>query len=358
MKHSLPVLALLCGLGVLLAQDHKTPTPPHPPVLVQDIKLPDDELAPDKISRTTQTGERRDWGHLNLDVENAQKLATGKGVLVAVIDTGVDQDHQDLKGAVVESKDFTGSRSGSSDVQGHGTHCAGIIGARKNDTGIVGVAYDCQILNLKCLGDNGSGNDVGIANAIDYAVEKKAHVISGSLGADQPSQRIVDAVNRALKANVICVFAAGNSGPNENTVGWPGAMPGVVCVAATDKNDLVARFSSRGKQVLIAAPGVQIDSTYPGNRYALLSGTSMATPYISGIAALYVERCQAANLKCDSATFSQVLQDTATGYGLVQPVKLLESVKATDPITPPTPPTKGFTGTLIYKDGQLVEIRK
>jgi subtilisin len=364
MKYLLPVLTLISGLGVVLAQDHAIPKPPHAPVVVaQDITL-----SPDKVTNAIQ-GERRDWGHTNLDLEAAQKLATGKGVLVAVIDTGVDVDHVDLKGAVVESKDFTNSRSGSADVQGHGTHCAGIIGARKNDVGIVGAAYECGILNLKCLGDNGSGSDTGIADAIDYAVSKKVHVISGSLGADQPSQRIVDAVNRALKAGIICVFAAGNSGPGEGTVGWPGAMPGVICVAATDKGDTVAQFSSRGRQVLIAAPGVQIDSTYPGGRYALLSGTSMATPYVSGIAALYVERCQSAGIKYDYATFAKALQDTArdldppgkdtaTGFGLVQPVKLLESIKGDTPAPPVV--GKGFTGTItyVYRDGLLVEIKR
>lgn len=370
MKYILPVLTLISGLGVLLAQDHQIPKPPHPPVIAQEVKLPEGEMAPEKVLTATNAGERRDWGHANLRVEEAQKLATGKGVLVAVIDTGIDQDHPDLKGGVTESKDFTGSRSGSADVQGHGTHCAGIIGARRNDVGIVGVAYDCQLLNLKCLGDNGSGSDLGIANAIDYAVEKKVHVISGSLGSDQPSQRIIDAVNRALRAGIICVFAAGNSGPGEGTVGWPGAMPGVICVAATDKGDVVARFSSRGRQVLIAAPGVQIDSTYPGGRYALLSGTSMATPYVSGIAALYVERCEKAGVKWDGAGFAKAMtetakdldppgRDTATGFGLIQPVKLLESVKGDTP-QPPTPPGKGFTGsiTYVYRDGVLIEVKK
>lgn len=363
------VAALLIAIAAAKANDHAIPKQPHAPVIVQEVKLPPGELAPDKVLNATQGGERRDWGHVNLKIEDAQRLATGKDVLVAVIDTGIDVDHPDLKGAVVESKDFTGSRSGSADVQGHGTHCAGIIGARKNDKGIVGVAYECSILNLKCLGDSGSGTDSGIADAIDYAVSKKVHVISGSLGADQPSQKIVDAVNRALKAGIICVFAAGNSGPGEGTVGWPGAMPGVICVAATDKGDVVAQFSSRGKQVLIAAPGVQIDSTYPGGRYALLSGTSMATPYVSGIAALYVEVCQKKGVKCDSASFAKALADTAkdldpkgkdnaTGFGLVQPVALLESVKGETPAPPVV--GKGFTGsiTYVYKDGMLIEIKK
>lgn len=370
MKHLLPVTALACLFGVLFAGEPRIPTPVHPPIVVQDVQLPPDELVPDKLLLHTLNGERRDWGHTTLDIETAQKLATGKGVLVAVLDTGVDVDHPDLKGSVTESKDFTNSRSGSADVAGHGSHVAGIIGARRNDVGVVGVAPDCQLLNLKCLGDSGSGTDVGIADAIDYAVSKKAKVINGSLGSSQPSQRIIDAVNRALKAGVICIFAAGNSGPGEGTVGWPGAMPGVICVAATDKGDVVARFSSRGRQVLIAAPGVMIDSTYPGNRYALLSGTSMATPYVAGIAALYVERCEAAGVKYDSTAFAKALQDTAkdlppagrdtaTGFGLVQPVKLLEAIKGDTPPTPPAP-GKGFTGTItyVYRDGLLIEVKK
>jgi subtilisin len=367
------LLALTGGVVAVKSvqgQDHKIPTPVHAPVFAQDIKLPDCELAPEKVSTPNQSGERRDWGHTNLKLADAQKLATGKGVLVAVLDTGIDQDHPDLKGAVVEGKDFTNSRSGAADVQGHGTHCAGIIGARLNDKGVVGAAYDCELLNVKVLGDSGSGSDVGIAAGIDYAIERKAKVISGSLGSGQPSQRIIEAVNRALKANIICIFAAGNDGPREGTVGWPGAMEGVVCVAATDKGNVVASFSSRGRQIEIAAPGVQIDSTYPGGRYALLSGTSMATPYVSGIAALYAERCEKAGIKdYNTASFMKAIEatatdlaptgrDTATGFGLINPVALLESVKADKPVDPIPPPAKGFTGQLIYKDGMLVEIRK
>lgn len=195
MKKLVAIFAISASiLGVLHTKaQHALPKPVHDPIQVQEIKLPPGELVPDKLMVESLANERRDWGHDNLKIEDAQKLATGRNILVAILDTGIDVDHPDLKGAILESKDFTNSRSGAADVQGHGTHCAGIVGARKNDKGIIGVSPECTFLNLKCLGDNGSGTDIGIAAAIDYAVERKAKIISGSFGSSQPSARIIDA---------------------------------------------------------------------------------------------------------------------------------------------------------------------
>jgi subtilisin len=282
--------------------------------------------------------QRKDWGHTNLNIPDAWKTATGKGVTVAVCDTGVDY-HQDLQDAIVAARDFTGSRSGTQDVQGHGTHCAGIVGARNNDTGLVGVAPNCKLINAKVLGDGGSGTGTGIANGIRWAIQQNVDVISLSLGSDEEDPQIKAAVQDAIKAGKIVCAAAGNSGPNGNTIGYPGGTDGVCCVAATDVNDRVANFSSRGRQLTISAPGLQIDSTYPGNRYALLSGTSMATPYVAGIAALFVEHARANNQPHDQKAFVDALVLTAKqkgtqtdyGAGLAQPVPLLDTIQQEKP---------------------------
>lgn len=281
--------------------------------------------------------QRNDWGHANLNVPEAWKTSTGKGAVVAILDTGVDADHVDLKGQVIASRDFTGSSSGPADRNAHGTHCAGIVAARNDEGGLVGVAPDAKILNAKVLSDSGSGSDNGIANGIRWAVQQGADILSMSLGSSGESQSIKSAIQDAIAAGKIVIAAAGNSGPGQGTVGYPGGTQGVVCVGATDPNNAVARFSSRGPQLTIAAPGVQIDSTVPGNRYALMSGTSMATPYVAGVAALFVSHAKANGQPHTQADFVKALtatardlgrpgRDTDYGFGLAQPVPLLATI--------------------------------
>jgi subtilisin len=295
-------------------------------------------LLPNESPQSIQAwphSQRADWSHDNLDIPEAWKTATGKGVTVAILDTGIDQNHNDLKGQVVAARDFTSSRFGPSDAQGHGTHCAGIVAATNDENGLVGVAPDCKLINAKVLSDQGTGTDNGIANGIRWAVQAGADVLSLSLGSSAESPTIKAAIQDAIQAGKIVVAAAGNSGPNNNTIGYPGGTEGVVCVGATDQRDTVANFSSRGTQLTIVAPGVQIDSTIPGNRYALMSGTSMATPIVAGAAALFVEWATTNNKPHTQADFLKALTETAKelgqrtdyGHGLIQPVELLRTIK-------------------------------
>ncbi len=317
----------------------------------REWKLPPGELAPNQIVIQADAGDVVDWGHATIGVSDAWKQTKGKGATVAVLDTGYDHTHRDLKNQVTASRDFTASRSGDSDVNGHGSHCAGIIAAEENGVGVVGVAPQAKVLAGKVLGDNGSGLSTWIAAGIDWAVENGADVISMSLGSDAPDSRIEAAVKRALAKNVIVVAAAGNSGPREGTAGWPGNFEGVVCVAAVDSNQAVASFSSRGKNVQVAAPGVNVRSCYPGDRFATMSGTSMATPYVAGCAALFVSHCKARGIKWTPTDFASAIaktskdlpptgRDTASGFGLVQPAKLLPADDPTVP-NPPAPPDTG-----------------
>ncbi len=319
-----------------------------------EYKLPPGEQTPLQVVIQAEPGDVADWGHAVIGVGDAWKVTKGKGATVAVLDTGYDHSHRDLKNQVIASKDFTGSRSGDSDVAGHGTHCAGIIAAEENGVGMVGVAPQAKVLAGKVLGDNGSGLSTWIASGIDWAVANNADVISMSLGSDAPDSRIQAAINRALAKNVIVVAAAGNSGPREGTAGWPGSFEGVVCVAAVDSKAAVASFSSRGKSVQVAAPGVNVRSCYPGDRFATMSGTSMATPYVAGCAALYVSACKAKGIKPTPTDFAAAVaktskdlpptgRDTASGFGLVQPAKLLP---ASDPTVPP-PPTAPDAGDTV-----------
>jgi subtilisin family serine protease len=229
-----------------------------------------------------------DWSLKELGIPELWKRTTGKGVKVAVLDTGCAILHPDLKNQIEDSADFTNSKVGPGDTNGHGTHCCGVIAAERNDVGVVGVAHNSKLLVGKVLNDYGVGSPESIAKGIMWAVEKKADVISMSFGAPVDDPKIRKAVKYAHGKGVILVAAAGNEGPGPQTVGYPGRYPEVISVAAVDFNRRIAKFSSRGSEVDIAAPGVDILSTYPPKNFAKLSGTSMAAPFVSGVIALKI----------------------------------------------------------------------
>lgn len=293
--------------------------------------------------------QQEDWGFSMLQIRDVHAAhgCRGSGVRVAVLDTGVSKQHEDLASAIETGADFSGGWTGWEDFQGHGTHCAGIIGARDNDRGIIGVAPECTLLIGKVLGDSGSGTLEGIAAGIDWAVSQRADVISMSLGADGPiSGNIRAAIDRAIAAGCLISVAAGNSGPYPGTVGNPGNYNPCIAVGAVDSSSRVAEFSSRGVEVDVSAPGVQILSCFPGNRYTKMSGTSMACPYVSGVLALYVEKCRKVGRVPSQPEAEALLRSTAldidipgfdinTGYGLIQPMALLNAL---DPVVPPPVP--------------------
>lgn len=324
--------------GMVPPSDEPLPVQPGGP----DYSIPPGELLPFGLEVLTAEVDVADWGHLSIDVPGAWKVTKGKGAVVAVLDTGCDMAHGDLKDQIVGAKNFTGSRNGASDVQGHGTHCAGIVLAAANGSGMVGVAPEAKLIVSKVLGDNGSGSSTWIAAGIDWAAENGADVISMSLGGPSPDSATRAAVQRAVARGVIVVAAAGNEGPREGSVGYPGGYPECLAVAAIDQQLRTASFSSRGSAVRVAAPGVNVRSCYPGNRFATMSGTSMACPYVAGCAALYVSAAKQRGQKADPAEFARLItesrdlpptgRDTATGFGLVQPARLVGT------FTPPPPP--------------------
>lgn len=307
-------------------------------------RIPPGEMVPQALEMlSAKAAEKTCWGVANSGIMEVWSRASGKGMVVAVIDTGCDVSHPDLKDAIVDAKDFTGSPYGVDDRVGHGTHTAGTIAARKNGVGIIGWAPDCSLMVLKALGDNGAGNDGWIAAAIDYAVEKKADVISMSLGSSQPSEAIRAACKRADDAGVILVAAAGNDGPRPDTVNYPGGFDECICVAAVDCNLKVADFSSRGNKVFIASPGVDIVSDFPGSKLGTMSGTSMATPGVAGMAAVWRGWRKSQNLSCGRKEFADAMsstakdldppgRDVATGYGFLQPLKMVTAGAAIPPM--------------------------
>lgn len=265
----------------------------------------------------------------------------GTGVNVAVLDTGVFKDHLDLKNRVSQCKDFTSMKQPVTDGKcddknGHGTHVAGTIAADGGDDGlgIYGVAPEANLYAYKVCGTNGSCWSDDIAVAIRTAADNGANVINMSLGSDSESSLIKNAITYAVSKNVLVIAAAGNDGPEPGSIDYPGANPNVVAVGAFDVNLDIADWSSRGinsttastsidyGDIEFAAPGVIVESTWKDGEYVILSGTSMATPHVAGLAA---KLWNSTAPDPDSAvrnllrTFSQDLgpigEDDASGFG-------------------------------------------
>lgn len=221
-----------------------------------------------------------------------------KNVLLAVIDTGVDYKHKNLAANMVTGYDFRDNDADpmdetSSQNPGHGTHCAGIIGATGVvDGGISGISPEVSIMPLRFLGADGSGDLNNAIKAIDYAIEHKVQVISASWGASVPlstAKPLVEALERADKAGIIFVTAAANDGKNNDKTDVYPANAGtanMITVAASNASDAKPSWSNYGKaKVSLAAPGEAIMSTLPSDKYGNLSGTSMATPLVAGMVA-------------------------------------------------------------------------
>ncbi len=263
----------------------------------------------------------RDGGTKGSDIHALEAWKKQKGssdVVVAVLDTGVDFNHIDLRenmwirpenipqytddelGTFNDLNGFNGTDNATDpmDDNGHGTHCAGIIGAEgDNDEGIAGINWHVKIMPLKFLGRGGFGTTDDAIEAINYAIDRKKHgvnirIISASWGSTMRSQALEDTIRAAGDAGILFVAAAGNDGSdNDRRPHFPSNynLPNVISVAALDRNDNLASFSNFGaKTVHIAAPGKDIRSTWLGDAYREASGTSMATPEVSGVAALII----------------------------------------------------------------------
>ncbi|WP_117591260.1 S8 family peptidase [Haloprofundus halophilus] len=228
---------------------------------------------------------------------------TGDGVDVAIVDSGVDSDHPDLRENLGDGRAFVNCRgrprlcrvtgNGNAcktnwdDDDDHGTHCAGVVGALDNDEGVVGVAPEATLHAVKVIYCAGVGLVSDIAAGIEYVADRGWAVGSLSFGSQRPTNLVRDACRYAADEGVLLVAAAGNGRSRPNTVGFPATLPTVLAVSAVDRNGGFAGFSSTGPRIDIAAPGTGVRSTVPGG-YRTYSGTSMACPHVAGAAALLV----------------------------------------------------------------------
>ncbi|HZN03047.1 MAG TPA: S8 family serine peptidase, partial [Candidatus Polarisedimenticolia bacterium] len=285
----------------------------EPNWLLHATRIPNDPFFPQQYG-LANTGQEGGEAGADIDAAGAWDISTGgASVIVAVVDTGIDLDHPDLvpnlwtnpdeiPGNLVDDDgngriddvhgwDFVNDDGDPRDDEGHGTHVAGTIAAAgDNDLGVAGVAWRARLMALKILDASGTGTTSDAIQAIDYAAARGARILNASWGGGGFSMAMLESIRDAGAHEVLFVAAAGNDAADSDLVPFSPAgydAPNVVAVAATDRHDHLAPFSNfGGTKVDLAAPGVDILSTLPGGTYGLSSGTSMATPHVSGIAAL------------------------------------------------------------------------
>jgi len=243
------------------------------PVMISELTVPNDPYID------------RQWALNQIRVPELWQITTGSpDILVAVLDTGIDQSHEDLSGKVMAEVNFTDSPT-PDDIHGHGTHVAGIIAANSNNnTGITGVAPQCRLMNVKVADDKGRVQASAVAEGIVWAVDNGASVINISVELREPSPELEEAVNYAWSQGAVIIAAAGNEG-NDSPI-YPAYYENSLAVAAIRQNDTLAPLSNYGEWVDVAAPGFKIYSTLPDDSYDYKTGTSFAAPYVSGLAAL------------------------------------------------------------------------
>ncbi len=323
--------------------------------------------------------EGRPWALQRVLLDELWKQSTGKGVRVAVIDTGVDVRNKQLKSAVdvragknfipKDAKDEQGNKlergneRGTDDVVGHGTKVAGIIAARPTKgTGFVGLAPAATIIPIQHNDADGNGNAATLATAIRYSVDTaKADVLNISQDTVNPiagDSVLEDAVKYALEKGVVVVASAGNDGVGGNVKEtYPAAFDGVLAVASSDRNNERAAFSQSGEFVGVAAPGVDMVSTVPGGGHCADNGTSFSAPYVAGVAALIKAKHPSWTPRQIVAQIEQTAErsiaghDRLVGWGVVDPVRAL--TEDGEPLDAPVA-HEGVTAAQAPEPGELV----
>lgn len=259
------------------------------------------KLVPFIIESVGDTSTEIPYGVNQLQAPEIWKMGEqGEGVVVAILDTGIDLNHPCLKDQIIGGKNFTseGSADDFSDHNGHGTHVAGTIAAKEDDKGVVGVAPKAKLLIIKVLNSEGSGGYQGIIDGIRYATNwkgsngERVRVMNMSLGGSENDPEMYKAILEAVAKGILICVASGNEGDNNESTyeyGYPALYNECITVAACDENRKLAPFSDNSLQVDVIASGVKVLSTYPSSQFAKLSGTSMATPHITGVCALLVK---------------------------------------------------------------------
>ncbi|WJH33047.1 S8 family peptidase [Paenibacillus sp. CC-CFT747] len=293
-----------------------------------------DNLADTTAAPNDSLYSKYQWNLPLIDTERGWQIDKGnKDVIVAVVDTGVDVNHQDLQGRLLPGYNVFDPNTPPQDDVGHGTHVAGVISALVNNSrGVAGMTWYNPVMPVKVLDSSGAGNTYNVAQGIIWAADHGAKVINMSLGNYADANFLHDAVKYAYDKDVVLVAASGND--NTGQPGYPAAYPEVFAVAAVDANQRKASFSNYGDYIDVAAPGVNIASTYMHNQYAALSGTSMASPHVSALAGLIrsvnpaLKNTQVMDiLRNSSIDIGDKGKDPYFGYGQIDVVNALKMAR-------------------------------
>lgn len=276
----------------------------------------------------------KNWGINKLGLDTVMNEYTGKGTTICICDTG-EPEHKDLQKAIGVSANFTNDKSVKDKGSGHSTHVAGIVHE---------IAPDARLIFAKVLNDSGTGSSIGVSAGIEWCREKGADIINLSLGSPGESSLIKEAIFKAILDSMIVVAAAGNAGhkEGEDRMGYPAKWPEVVAVGSIDEKITPSVFTSSGTNGDVVAPGGRILSTYLNNQYQILSGTSMAAPFVSGISALWIEKTGRRNgfePLIEMGAFDMVPRgfDWVTFHGHTTPRMFFEKPVIPDPEPEPEP---------------------
>lgn len=295
----------------------------------------------EEVVSVQEAVQKYGWNITAFDLPAAWGRSMGEGVKVAVLDTGCDLDHPDLKANLLPGVNMVSPSREPWDDNSHGTHVAGIIAAENNEIGMVGVAPHAKIMPVKVLDSGGNGDLVTVSRGIRWAADNGADLICMSLGSPNPVQEVRKAIQYAMTKGVVCFVAAGNSGVTKR-VFYPADYPETIAIGSIDENMNRSGFSNTGENLDFMCPGGRIFSTVPDNWYAVLSGTSMAAPFATGLAALLLSyargKGRAEHLRTNEGYIEEFRKHTVPisdanlrenkfyqGFGIIDPKKLLES---------------------------------
>ncbi|MCB0209702.1 MAG: S8 family serine peptidase [Anaerolineae bacterium] len=307
-----------------------------------DVEFVEPNYIAQALYTPNDPGFSSQWGYTKAQFSTAWEVTQGNSnLVVAIVDSGIDLDHSDLNctvsgGAnkIVSGYNFVSDTDNPDDDNGHGTHVAGTVAAcTNNGSGVAGAAPNVRLMPVKVLNSSGNGSYSGVANGIIYAADHGANIINMSLGGSASSSILEDAVKYAYNKGVLIIAASGNA---NSDLYYPAAYSQVMAIGASDSSDVRASFSNYGSGLDVVAPGQLIYSTLPGG-YTYLSGTSMASPHVAGLAALI----WSAEPSLTNTEIRQIIRDTADdlgspgydifyGYGRINAWKALESYATVD----------------------------
>ena len=278
---------------------------------------------------SSSSAEILPWSIKKFDLQKCWNICTGNNIKVAIIDTGCDLYHDDLKNNIIEGINIINPSKPPQDDNGHGTHVAGTIAASKNNIGMVGISPDSKIMPIKVLDKNGSGSTKDVSDCVIWAVDHDAYIITMSLGSSRPEPALENAIKYAYNRGVHVFCAAGNSG-NSTDIMYPAKYKNTFSIGAINSQLQICYFSCCGDSLDFLAPGEDILSCFMNNSYSTMSGTSMAAPFAAGCAALFLSHTKKKISKIDLMTEFALNtiklngeyrgQTKYEGYGIIQPL--------------------------------------